>query len=576
MIQIPKELPTIKAAIIKPSNDAYTNPQVSIDKSYQIFNEGNQKAIQDGFMLGLQTKEYNKKEKQAQMLLNKQTSKETTEAINSVVGLKNTGNSTFDTNKQNYFYHLKDQYVEIQRMMEKNPDMQQEGAKQLAKINDQVSQYSAASGKMMEQIVGLQTALKIPMGQPGAVSSTNRDDMQRLLTGIIQGGPNVTLTNNNGNLVLYMPPQTYTQNGEEFETAGVQFNMNSFLQLEAGGGDLIETVPDYKKEIKGIAGEIIQDANGEDNPLFYKDKTIQTGDGTEAIKRIWSPQVIDPVTEKPMVMPETLTTMGRTIKNPFYDSNNPNQKVDGEMFARIKMIQDGAFDSMLNPKDPNDKDFSVIWSDVIGMEDGMPGQLTTWDPMDKEIYDFEGRESTQLGEALRWLSTNATDEYGVKEGIYKNTTRRIPKATAEEKAFTKTTKKAKKLFGDFKKATTTLEAADSYFIGKQFEGGDIVEVINANKGADGGIGRPDDYASGKVGKIQFKYIDRSGKGAAQTKTSPVFNMNDPESSKNLMDYIIQSEYGSSQATDDARDMIDSMIDEQDRYNSQDTYNGIKL
>ena len=55
MIQIPKELPTIKAAIIKPSNDAYTNPQVSIDKSYQIFNEGNQKAIQDGFMLGLQT-----------------------------------------------------------------------------------------------------------------------------------------------------------------------------------------------------------------------------------------------------------------------------------------------------------------------------------------------------------------------------------------------------------------------------------------------------------------------------------------------------------------------------------------
>ena len=71
-------------------------------------------------------------------------------------------------------------------------------------------------------------------------------------------------------------------------------------------------------------------------------------------------------------------------------------------------------------------------------------------------------------------------------------------------------------------------------------------------------------------RFQFKYIDRSGKGAAQTKTSPVFNMNDPESSKNLMDYIIQSEYGSSQATDDARDMIDSMIDEQDRYN------GIKL
>ena len=385
--KIPSLLPNISAAKISVPNNAYTNPQPVIDKSFEAFNKGMQQAIKDGVVSANANKEYRRKEKEAQKRLTEAQTKYLEDQYTPLMGLGDTGNNTFDKNKQNYFFSLKDKYIEIKNMMDENPDLQQEGAKSLAQINGEIEQFKTAAPIMLQQIVALKDALKLPPGTPGAISSEVPDDLQRMLLGIVDGGPEVTMVNSDGNLMLYMPPQTYEQNGETIETNGAQFNINSFLNLSSTGGDFIKTIPDYKDELQSAANSVIKMEDGKsDNPLYYTLNEVSVGDNKNAVVKEWNAQIVDPATNKPMIGGEYLDVMGYQIDNPF-----KGQKINGEMLAQMDMIRTGAFNSLISPSDPNDNDMSVLWADVI------PDDLTnneSWNPTNKE----------QLSVALNWLS----------------------------------------------------------------------------------------------------------------------------------------------------------------------------
>ena len=61
--KIPSYLPNIKAAKISVPNNAYTNPQPIIDKSFEVFNKGIQKAIGTFATNARLEREYRRKEK---------------------------------------------------------------------------------------------------------------------------------------------------------------------------------------------------------------------------------------------------------------------------------------------------------------------------------------------------------------------------------------------------------------------------------------------------------------------------------------------------------------------------------
>tara|TARA_R110000824_G_scaffold222676_2_gene410424 strand:- start:609 stop:2276 length:1668 start_codon:yes stop_codon:yes gene_type:complete len=448
--KIPSLLPNITAAKISVPNNAYTNPQPIIDKSFEVFNKGMQQAVKDGLTSSRLNEQYRAKEKEAQKKLSADAAKQREDMYSSVTGLADTGNNTFDKNKQNYFYSLKDKYIKIKNMMDENPDLQQEGAKQLAMINGEIEQFKKAAPEMLKTIVGLKDALKIPPGQPGAVSSEVPDDIQRMLLAIVEGGPEVTMVNKDGNLMLYMPPQTYEQNGETIETNGAQFDINSFLNLSASGGDFIKTIPDFKEEFKDAANAVIKTANGKDNPLYYTLSEVSVGDNKDAVVKEWNSEIVDPATNKPMVGGEFLDVMGQQIPNPF-----KGQKINGEMLAQIDMIRTGAFNSLINPEDSNDNDMSILWADV------MPDELTknaAWNPANKN----------QLGAALNWLSQQSVNEFGIEEGVL--THQNKPKSKGDGSS--SESQSAMDIYNDL--AGLNKSNVSSYFKNKKINGKDVL------------------------------------------------------------------------------------------------------
>lgn len=104
---IPSLLPNVSAPKISASNNAYTNPQAVVDKSYEIFNRGMQDAVKKGVIAMNDNAAHRKAEFDAQAQLTKEQSDFRGSELAKVEGMANVGNSKFDQNKQNYMYALK-------------------------------------------------------------------------------------------------------------------------------------------------------------------------------------------------------------------------------------------------------------------------------------------------------------------------------------------------------------------------------------------------------------------------------------------------------------------------------------
>ena len=450
---IPSNLANIKYSGIKGSSGGIS--QVAADKSYASFNAHNQANFNSMMNSIDAASERILNEKKSQKALDKTNSNYMEKELLQVVGLNDTGNSTFDDNKQNYFYDLKARYVQIKNYMDENPDKQAAGAKELAKIKQQVQVFKDASPIMVGAMDQIRKSLEIPQGQPGAMSSGVPSDVQTMLLALQGGGPEVSIVNGeDGNLVLFMGPQKYMENGEEKTTEGAQFNLNKFLELQRNGGEFFQTIPDWKPELKEIADDVIKTSNGKDNPLYYTLNEISVGDNKNAVVKEWNSQIIDPATRKPMIGGEFLDVMGQQVPNPF-----KGQKINGEMLAQMDLIRTGAFNSLLKPQHANDNDASILWTDVIGTDrNGNPGQDSVWDVTNKN----------QLSTALNWLSKQAVNEFGIEEGVLSHQNK--PKPTSD--GLSSGSQNAMDIYNDL--AGLTKSNVSSYFKNKKINGKDVL------------------------------------------------------------------------------------------------------
>ena len=410
---IPSLLPNIKAAKISARNDAYTNPQAVVDRSYEIFNKGMQQAIASGVTAMNNNAAYRKAEIEDQARLRKESSSLLVNEQAKVQGLARVGNPRFEQNKQNYMYALKERVVELKNAMDKNPELQQDGARAIAQINRQILEFKAAAPNMVTAINTLKERLKIEKGKYGAIASENASDIQRILLGMDQGDADITLvTGKYGNLVLYMPEQTYTtEDGEEVYTTGAQFDISAFNKMSADGGELFQTVPDIGDELKGISDQTIKVAGGEtDNPLYYEVVTTDVGSGYSAKNKVWRKDM-------GVKIPKTIRFDGKDIPNPYYDPEKPDTPLNGLIAAKQDLIINGSLNSIIDPKDATDRDMAIIYQDL--MEKGMGKGLDqfAWGetpPKDSE-YTFEQVKAYQQQQALKWLSNRAIDDYGISQ-----------------------------------------------------------------------------------------------------------------------------------------------------------------
>lgn len=522
---IPNNLANIKYRGITGSTGGIS--QVAADKSYASFNTQN-RVQHNSMMQSAAARQQNiENEKASQKKLDKTSSDYYETEMMKVVGLTDVGNSNFDDNKQNYFYDLKDRYVKIKNYMDENPDYQAAGAKELAKINQQIEVFKESAPIMVIALDQIKKSLEIPTGQPGAMSSMVPTDVQVMLMALQGGGPEVTMVNGeDGNLVLYMPEQEYMENGETKTTKGAQFNLNKFIELQRNGGEFFETIPDYRPELKEIADDVIKTSNGKDNPLYYTLNEVSVGENKNAVVKEWNDQIIDPATQKPMIGGDFLNVMGQEVPNPF-----KGQKINGEMLAQMDLIRTGAFNSLLKPQHANDNDAAILWTDVIGTDkNGNPGQDTVWDPTNKE----------QLSVALNWLSREAVNEFGIEEGVLTHQNKKEEKSDGQD-SVSYSRQEASSLLNDLREASNDREAATNYFKNKTINGKEIYDVNYLELGK-------------KPGKIELLLA------VGKEDVEPMeFDLNNTASLKNLIQELVKDQYGSDNTAESIRSEIYRML-----------------
>lgn len=491
-ITIPSLLPSVSAPKISASNNAYTNPQAVVDKSYEIFNKGMQEAVKNGVIAMNNDAKYRKAEFDAQAQLIKEQSDFRETEMAKVEGMANVGNANFDQNKQNYMYALKDRYVEIKNAMDKHPELQQEGARELAQINNQIKEFSSAAPLMVTAIKTLKQRLKLEPGTAGAISSKNSDGIQRILLGLEGGDADINIvTGKNGNLVLFMDQQTYTDaSGKEVVVESpIEFNVSAFTQMSADGAELFETVPDIKLELEQIVKDGIYLDGGEAiDPQYYEHaKGEKSGiKGTEIQQ--WKANMGGNI-------PEFINYNEKQIRNPYYDPENPDKVLDGETAARMELITNGSLVSLVDSKDVEDQDMSIIYQDMMkmGMEnDGMDKYAWGETPEEGGDYTAEEVKEYQQSKALEYLSSKAIKDYGFKERVTHTTIDSVTTLTDAQRKAQSATELNTTILNDIN-SFEDQKGVENYFANRNISiGGKTKEILNTvyttepREGTEGG------------------------------------------------------------------------------------------
>ena len=505
-ITIPSLLPSVSAPKISASNNAYTNPQAVVDKSYEIFNKGMQEAVKNGVIAMNNDAKYRKAEFDAQAQLIKEQSDFHQTELAKVEGMANVGNANFDQNKQNYMYALKDRYVEIKNAMDKHPELQQEGARELAQINNQIKEFSSAAPLMVTAIKTLKQRLKLEPGTAGAISSKNSDGIQRILLGLEGGDADINIvTGKNGNLVLFMDQQTYTDaSGKEVVVESpIEFNVSAFTQMSADGVELFETVPDIKLELEQIVKDGIYLDGGEAiDPQYYEHvKGEQSGTRGTEIQQ-WKADMGGNI-------PEFINYNEKQIRNPYYDPENPDKVLDGETAARMELIKNGSLVSLVDSKDVEDQDMSIIYQDMMkmGMEnDGMDKYAWGETPEEGGEYTAEQVKEYQQSKALEYLSSKAIKDYGVKERVAHTTTDSVIKLTDAQRKELNRKELNDVVLNDIN-SFDSQEGVHDFFVNRTHTiGGKPVRILSADfKGAN-------DYGEGdRILKLWYDTGERTKK-----------------------------------------------------------------
>jgi len=311
----------------KPRNDAYSNPQYAVDKSFEVFSEKMSKSTSSLVDTFNKISANIKLEKASQKAMQDKQNIFLQKQADRVAGMTEIGDVNFDKNMNNYFQSQIDNYVKIKNGIEKGDVDPQEGAKALATINERVTKYQQAAPTVLSNAKKVSDAMKIKPGEPGAMSSLTPTAQQEILLGLAGQSSsseqlNVNIVNtNSGGLALYNPD------------TDAMIDLNELINMEASGKQYFREVPSIKEELQ-TASDLMLGAKGArvDGTVTY-DTRIENGND--------------------------ITTEFMTKKQ--YDMVKQNIIVGGGLGALTKS-----------------KDMDIIWNDILGKD-------TAWDVTDDNM-----------------------------------------------------------------------------------------------------------------------------------------------------------------------------------------------
>lgn len=388
---------------------SYENPQLITNQQFDAYLSSRPSVAQEMDQMVASAIANNKLERAKQEKLFAEQNKEQQLMFDKVAGIKETGYGSFDKSMNEFFDAQTEKYFKIKQGIKDGTVPQMEGNRALSYLNNQVTQFKDAVIPIMAQTKALAEALKIPPGQPGAISSRVPTAQQEVLLELQQGG-NVKLVDNDGELVLFRP------GGDGKEPAMV--NVNELLQLENSGIKYFETVPDLSESLKSVYDNTVK-PGGKDNADLVTFDTKIVGD-------------------------QEITTKSMTTEQ--------RQK------AAQSMVKSNQFKGILD----DDTRMKSVWADMMNKD-------TDWMvfPPNATSDQIKAMTQKQRDEAALFLANKSLDDNAAADGIEVIVGRRkyqAPKpqtsGTSKENVLRLETKEQIATYGDDYEAMT-LEA-DSY------------------------------------------------------------------------------------------------------------------
>ena len=357
------------------STGAYANPQQVTNQQFAdyIAKQKSVSQIMRENTAALIAKNELERAKQEQLFAKQNT--EQRAMYDKVAGIKETGYGTFDQNMNDFFGDQTEKYFKIKQGIQDGTISQMEGNRTLSYLNNQVVEFKDSVVPIMAQVKQLQEALKIPPGQPGAISSRVPTAQQEVLLALSQGG-NVKIVDDNGQLCLFKP-------GEGDEEAAM-ININELLNLESNGKEYFKTVPDISESLKGVYDNTVK-PGGKDNADLVMFETKRIGDQEATVKFM-----------------------------------TPEQRAK----AAESMVASNQFKGILD----DEERMQSIWADMMGKD-------TDW--MDVEGATAEETEANikkQRDEAAKWMANKSIEDNAAADGIKMIQSTRKYKAPGSGKA----------------------------------------------------------------------------------------------------------------------------------------------
>lgn len=337
-----------------------SNPQLILNKEFDVWLEGAKQSRRDYKVSQVALMAKNKLEKASQEMLFEAQNVMYKNMYTKVGELQELGYPTFDTNKNAFFEGQVDKYFDIKNGIDSGKVNQRDGQKALAQIMGQVQQYRAAAPAVLAQAKMLQEAMKIPPGQPGAISNRVPTAQQKVLLGLIQG-EDVGIVDRGGQLVLFKPGKE----GEE----GAIIDVNELINLEKSGIEYFTKVPDISEQLSNASTNVIG--------------STKTG-GLNAAYITFGEQKSGTMT----VTTKTMTDEQRAA-------------------AEQDMIKTKQLDPILD----NDDYMKSVWADMMDKD-------TDWQIVGGDTpEEIESNLQKQRDEAEQWLANKAITDNTAAQGV---------------------------------------------------------------------------------------------------------------------------------------------------------------
>ncbi|MAH51658.1 hypothetical protein CMI37_37925 [Candidatus Pacearchaeota archaeon] len=270
----------------KKTGNAYTNPQLILDRSYEDNYAFQQKMQQDLMVGAAGIASYFANERQTQDALRESQKQFSINAYKKIADIKETGRPTFDKNMNSYLYNEMDKYIAIKNAMDKNPNEDgyvsaSEGGKALAMISEGIDKISVVSGALIKLTEDLQESLKIPAGEPGSISSLVPTAQQKLLFKFYHNEGNIGFVKNKDDqLILH---SSEGKNKDNSIDPAASFNTDEFLNYPK---EWLRKVPEVDGHLKA-ASENVLGEKGEMDFFTYK---FETRNGVKVKTKSMTPQ----------------------------------------------------------------------------------------------------------------------------------------------------------------------------------------------------------------------------------------------------------------------------------------------